>query len=173
MNLVEKLNLIRKENNIEKETKYIDGYDKYYTVSKTGEVISYKQKKPRKMKPSLHRDGYHRVTLYANHNHRLTTIHRLVLQAFKKKPRGKDYANHIDGDKLNNHIDNLEWCTRSENQTHMWAMGLISIKRGTDIPCSFCGDNVYRVESAIKASKHKVFYCNVKCKAEGQKKESI
>lgn len=60
-------------------------------------------------------------------------VHRLVAQAFIPKPEGKDYVNHKDGNKLNNHVDNLEWCTIAENNQHARDNGLHVQARGHKI----------------------------------------
>jgi hypothetical protein len=52
------------------------------------------------------------------------TIHRLVAETFLPKIAGKTCVNHIDGVKTNNRIDNLEWCTRKENNLHAYRTGL-------------------------------------------------
>ena len=64
--------------------------------------------------------GYIRVNLYNNGKKKRYFIHRLVAEAFLPKKQGKDFVNHKDGNKQNNHLDNLEWCNRSENQLHSY-----------------------------------------------------
>ena len=62
--------------------------------------------------------GYRKVTLRKDGRSSNVMIHRAVALAFIPNPENKTEVNHIDGDKLNNRVDNLEWCTKSENAIH-------------------------------------------------------
>lgn len=64
--------------------------------------------------------GYHRVNLFIDGKAKKYRVHRLVAMEFIDNPLNKENVNHIDGNKLNNHIDNLEWCTASENEYHSY-----------------------------------------------------
>ena len=64
--------------------------------------------------------GYPRVYLRRNGVAKQHRIHRLVARAFIPNPENKAQVNHKDGDKTNNHISNLEWCTQSENMRHSY-----------------------------------------------------
>lgn len=68
--------------------------------------------------------GYGYFRMKWNNNVYRKPIHRLVAEYFIKQPLGKDYINHIDGNKLNNRVDNLEWCTMEENQAHAYKNNL-------------------------------------------------
>jgi hypothetical protein len=71
--------------------------------------------------------GYKIVNLKVDgkqHNH---LVHRLVAASFVPNPENKKFVNHIDGNKLNNEVSNLEWCTRSENMKHANEIGLADI----------------------------------------------
>lgn len=69
-------------------------------------------------KPVLDQDGYKRICLYGNGKPKLRGIHRLVAETFIPNPLHKPQVNHIDGNKLNNSIENLEWVTQAENEAH-------------------------------------------------------
>ena len=95
-------------------------------VSSAGEVItgsyigfnsrnnSQQERKQRERKASL-RGNYLRVSL----NNKSYSVHRLIAIAWIPNPDRKPQVNHIDGNKLNNHAENLEWATASENQKHV------------------------------------------------------
>ncbi len=114
----------------------IKGYQGYYEVSNIGRIKSLtryvKSKKPervkviysRNMKQKLNKTGYWTIMLMKNLVHKFYLSHRLVAQSFLSNPNNYPCVNHIDGDKLNNKVDNLEWCTHSENVMHSYNMGL-------------------------------------------------
>jgi hypothetical protein len=99
--------------------KDIPEYNGIYKISNTGEVKSHSDKGIRILKPDLAK-GYLRVTLSKNNSQKRFMIHRLVAESFLPKINNKKYVNHIDGNKLNNDISNLEWCTASENEKHSY-----------------------------------------------------
>lgn len=68
--------------------------------------------------------GYLRLQLYIDGKKINFRIHRLVAMAFLENPENKKTVNHIDGNKENNNVDNLEWATYSENQYHAIRTGL-------------------------------------------------
>ena len=112
----------------------ISGYEGLYEVSNLGRVRSLpRMRKGRGV--GLHRAGggiiipivvgkYLGVQLCNVEQQKKKYIHRLVAEQFLPLVDGKNDINHIDGDKYNNRISNLEWCTPSENGIHAWRMGL-------------------------------------------------
>lgn len=105
--------------------KKIDGYDNY-EVSNTGKVRTHNWKNQgitREMSPSRSR-GYLQVNLFKNNKQKCCRIHRLVAIAFIPNPNNLREVNHIDGNKENNSVENLEWCTREENLEHEHRTGL-------------------------------------------------
>lgn len=104
------------------EWKDIKGYEGRYQVSSTGNVKNVKTGKTLKGVPA--RNGYLIVILYNDNGGKHFRIHRLVAEAFIYNPKNKPYVDHIDGSRTNNQVDNLRWCTRSENMRNP-----ITIKR--------------------------------------------
>lgn len=96
-----------------------------YSIDTSGVVRTYRRKKPAVLKPMRHPSGY-LVARFAYHG-KVTHIkvHRLMAKLFLDRPnQGYLEVNHIDGDKGNNRLTNLEWCTPSENQIHAYKLGL-------------------------------------------------
>lgn len=90
----------------------IDGYDNYQ-VSNFGRIRN--STTGRILKPSVSTAGYLNVTLSKNGKIKNHAIHKLVAKEFIENPDGKICADHIDRNKLNNHVENLRWVSSSEN----------------------------------------------------------
>lgn len=98
-----------------------------YFINKQGVVINCKRRTLRVMKPKISDWGYYSIGLRDDDGERIYYfIHKLVAKTFIPNPKGnKKQINHIDGNKLNNNVENLEWCTQSENTQHAFDTGLI------------------------------------------------
>ncbi len=93
-----------------------------YAVNKKGEIFSFRRN--HKLTPKVNHDGYLRIQLYYKGKCEFVSIHRLIAETFIANPENKAVVNHIDGNKQNNAVDNLEWCTQSENIRHAYDTGL-------------------------------------------------
>lgn len=104
--------------------KDIDGYEGLYQISNLGRVKSFRASskfgKPQELilKPSLINSGYAVVTLYKEKEKHKFQIHRLVAETFIPNPLCLPCVNHKDENKLNNDIENLEWCTYQYNNNY-------------------------------------------------------
>ena len=110
------------------EYKEIFGYDGIYEVCSDGNVISKYFNKRKILKQGLMTSGYKMVTLQKDCKQKSFSIHRLLAIYFLPNPNNLPQVNHIDGNKLNNSLCNLEWCTQSENMQHMYDIGLKTYK---------------------------------------------
>ena len=113
----------KKTEHLDEIWKDIDDYPNYQ-VSNLGRVKN--KTADRILKPFLVGQGYYCVALYRNNVSRFHYIHRLVGSAFLDKCEDKPVINHKDGNRTNNIVSNLEWCTQSENIQKAYDMGLNS-----------------------------------------------
>lgn len=117
--------------------KWIYGYENMYQVSNFGRVRSvdryvYCEVSPNKLqhiygkvlKQGTNHKGYPIVYLSKDGKQKTITVHRLVALTFIENPLNLPQVNHIDGDKTNNQVNNLEWCDNSYNQIHAHKTGL-------------------------------------------------
>lgn len=121
---------------LSENAKDIHGYEGLYAVTDDGRVYSHSKvvrscygstqlRKGRWLKPEITKAGYQMVSLSCDGKVKNHLVHRLVASAFLDKNKDKIHVNHIDGNKSNNHVSNLEWCTPSENTSHGYDSGLI------------------------------------------------
>lgn len=109
----------------------IKGYEGLYQVSDCGEIKSLDRKSKRKdsgfniykgkvLKQDKNNRGYNLITLNKNGVSKKILVHRIVAINFIENNENKKFVNHIDGDKRNNKVENLEWATFEENIKHAW-----------------------------------------------------
>jgi len=117
--------------------KDINGYEGYYQISTLGNVrsldriVTYKNGRTAKYKGSMRSPSvseYRLIALSKDGSVSVKKISRLVAEHFLFKIDGKDIVNHIDGNKKNDCVANLEWCTLSENSIHAFENNLSSKK---------------------------------------------
>jgi len=98
------------------KTKKVPGFETY-SVSSDGRVFSNKRSGQIELSPSMS-TGYAKVTLSNGGEKKNWQVHRLVAELFIPNRKNLEIVNHIDGDKLNNDVSNLEWVTRKGNARH-------------------------------------------------------
>lgn len=145
--------------------KDIKGYEGIYEVSNQGRVRSSKNKttvsklhgkrvwKQRVLSQKIGKDLSCRVNLWKNKKSKTYLVHRIVSEAFIEKVDGKNFVNHIDGNRLNNFVENLEWCTSEENNVHAFKNGLMPTNQFIVLENLIDGELI-RFTSMTNASKH-------------------
>ena len=141
--------------------KPIQEFNGEYEVSNLGRVRSMKRyygMVGRIMPQTIQRTGYSAVTLWMNNKAYCRKVHRLVIEAFTPNPDSLPCINHIDGNKLNNHVNNLEWCTYQHNMQHAVRTGLTHPHRWTDEERKQISDKVkeYRARQWARAKAGRV-----------------
>ena len=153
---------------MEEEWRDIPGYEGFYQVCNTGKIrgldrvvkgakgLNYKIKGKITRETKNHL-GYIKVRLHKDGVRRELALHRIVAMCFVLNESNNKEVNHLDGNKLNNHYKNLEWCNRSDNMKHAFSIGLISNK-GENAPSrKLTGEEVLYIRSSkdgcVKLSK--------------------
>lgn len=143
--------------------KDIKEYEGLYQVSNLGRVkrlekeeIFYSNRhknivkricKEKILKCSASKNNYLCICLYDNGRNKYTSIHRLVAESFIPNIENKPQVNHKDGNKQNNKVDNLEWCTGKENMQHAQKEGLTKIPKKEVIQYDLDGNYVKKWDS--------------------------
>ena len=139
--------------------KIVPGHERLYEVSNTGLVKSIARVTEGADGKLTRRDGI-TLTQIPNSNGYYTvaidgkrkTVHRLVASAFIENPDNKPCVNHIDGDKKNNKVENLEWVTYGENNSHAYAIGLKKRPYNNRYRARFTDDEVRAIRKDSRTS---------------------
>jgi hypothetical protein len=126
----------------------IDGYGGHYEVSNLGRLRSYgRYDKLAILKLFVGDRGYYRKPLYNKVTKKSYnfSIHRLVANAFIPNPDNKPNVNHIDGNKLNNKVENLEWVTQGENLQHAIKSGTLVLDGPNNPTAAFTKEQVIEI----------------------------
>ena len=129
------------------------GFEDCYAISDCGRVMRTKTNDNtfagRILKPHTNSSGYLTVSPHKNGKQRPTLIHRMVMRAFVGPcPEGSE-VNHKDGVKTNNHADNLEYVTRSENMQHAFDNELQSLRGERNTQSKLTEENVHEVRRRL------------------------
>ena len=124
----------------------------------------YSKRTKKKLTPTLGTDGYMQVQ-YRKENNKShhNRVHVILAHCFIPNPSNLKYVNHIDSNKLNNSLDNLEWCTNSYNVLHGWHSGNRSHQNRTKVYVSdkdgnFIGmfNSIRQCAKALNLDRHKI-----------------
>lgn len=129
----------------------VQGYNGRYQVSDMGNVRSAWFGKL--IKPQGQNSGYQMVSLTYKRKHKNMLVHRLVANAFLPLIEGKHVVNHLNGDKSDNRLNNIEWCSQSENVLHAFKTGR---KKAHGLPARWRYSPVRAIQSGLSLSYESV-----------------
>ena len=138
------------------EWRDVAGYEGYYQISNLGRIKG----APRQacngsiLKQHLSTTGYPTVSLSVGCVAKHKTVHRLLAEAFIPNPNNLPEVNHINGDKTDYRLSNLEWCSHRENMQHAVMTGLLDPLKSQKISAAKMRKTVVRDDGAVFASLH-------------------
>lgn len=146
--------------------KDIDGFGGRYQVSNLGRIRSIggiTWKTDRILKTEIGVGGYVRVGLFKDNKQKHYRVHRLVAQAFITNPDNLPEVNHIDENKLNNRVENLEWCTSEYNHNYGTINQRVAQNQSKRIECIETGEIFNSVKDCKQAGYN---HCDQVCRGE-------
>ena len=120
----------------------IDGIETQYQINENGEI--YNTKTNNFLKGHIENTGYVSVNLNINGIKKNYSLHRLMADIFLDNPNNLPIVNHIDGDKTNNKLENLEWVSQSQNRYHAIQTGISNLAVGKREKINCIIDNNWR-----------------------------
>ncbi len=155
--------------------------NKHYYADRSGNIYSTLSGGTVKLKPTPNNRGYLRINLRENKQRKLYSVHRLVGFTYLDNPENKPCINHKNGVKVDNEVDNLEWCTYSENNKHAFSTGLNKVsQRQRDLTrdrcrkpvkgiCMNTGD-IVKFSSGREAERHGFIQSSISSCVSGKQK---
>jgi hypothetical protein len=149
--------IVADNSSVVEEWRSVKGYEGSYQVSNLGRIRSVDRVSVNKfgwerrlkgaiLKQVVSQSGYYRVSLSCGNRIVNKTVHKLIAEAFIENIDNKSQVNHIDSNKLNNQINNLEWCTQSENTQH--SVMSMTFSNSKPVKCTTDGKVFKTIQSA-------------------------
>lgn len=132
--------------------KDIKNFEGLYKISTYGRIYSLLTNMT--LKPSITKNGYCLIGLRKNKKYKYKTVHRLVAENFLDNPNKYPCVNHIDGNKVNNKLENLEYCSYSYNEKHAYKNGLKNPRNKPIIQYDLSGNFIKEWASAYEAGRN-------------------
>ena len=111
----------------------VNNYEGLYAVTKDGKVWSHKRQIF--LRPATNKGGYLTVILYKNHKKKSYLVHRLVAEVYVYNPKNLPFINHINENKADNRVENLEWITKRDNNNYGTRNTRIAVNNGRVVLC--------------------------------------